>query len=431
METEKTRTGLNKTPVDTSLVYCSVGDSINSPNLENLSKPQDDSLSYFHERREYNISKENEVCSRVFVIGVDEKPLTPCTPKRARKMMEKGKAKPTWNKFGDFGIQLLQEPNNKETTKVVLGIDNGTKFEGYSIIAGNLNLFNVMWKLPDKKKLVSKLDERRRMRRARRYRNCRRRQARFLNRSRKGFIAPSQLQVVQSRLKAIKELFKCYPISKLAFEDVKFNHRDKRYGSNFSTIEIGKTMIKNYISNKIGRANLISFDGHETYRLREKYGLKKTSDKSKQNFYTHCVDSFVIAMEVMNGATFLNENITYVDDSYRPIKRRLHDTQFSKGGIRYKFSSGKFQGISKGCIIGNENNRWLGQLVGGTKDNCWYQDFELQSNGRKIYQKGKSIKNIGWISHCFKYNKHQLNNTRQFIPFLKGRDFLPQTNELK
>ena len=35
----------------------------------------------------------------------------------------------------------------------------------------------------------------------------------------------------------------------------------------------------------------------------------------------------------------------------------------------------------------------LGQLVGGTKNNCYYCDFELQENGRKIYQKGKSIKN--------------------------------------
>ena len=423
METEKTRTGLTKTPIDSSLVYCSVGDGISSTNLQNKRNTLNDSMSCFHERREYNPVK-RAVCSRVFVLDVSGKPLTPCRPKRAKKLMKGNKAKPTWNKFGQFGIQMLKETGD-ETAEIILGIDNGTKWEGYSIICDKTNNFNVMWKLPDKQKLVKKLEERSRLRRARRQRNCRRRQARFNNRNKDGFIAPSQLQVVQSRLKAIKELFKSYPISSVAFEDVKFNHRDKKYGKNFTTIEIGKTMIKNFIIEKIGRRNLISFEGTETYALRDKYNLKKNSDKSKQDFYTHCVDSFVIAYEVMGKPSILNENITYVDDNYRPIRRRLHDTQFKKGGIRDNFSTGKFQGISKGCIIGDENG-WMGQLVGGTKDNCWYCDFELQDNGRKIYQKRKSLKKVDWISHNFKYNK--LNTTRQFIPSLKERDFLAQTN---
>ena len=137
--------------------------------------------------------------------------------------------------------------------------------------------------------------------------------------------------------------------------------------------------------------------------LRDKYGLRKTGDKSKQNFYTHCVDSFVIAFSVIDKPVILNESLTYIDDNYRYVRRRLHDTQFKKGGIRDKFSTGKFQGISKGCIIGDENGL-LGQLVGGTKNNCWYCDFEMKGN-RKVYQKGKSINKITWISHHFKQNK--------------------------
>ncbi len=415
METEKTRTRLNKTPIDTSLVYCSVGDSISSTNLQNKSEPLNDSMSCFHERREYDFPNRKAVCSRVFVLDVSGKPLTPCKPKRARLLIKQGKAKSEWNKFGEFGIKMLEETGN-EIAEVVLGIDNGTKWEGYSIICDNTNNFNVMWKLPDKEKLVKKLKERRILRRARRQRNCRRRQSRFNNRNKDGFITPSQLQVVQSRIKAIKELFKSYPISSVAFEDVKFNHRDKRWGKNFSTIEIGKTMIKDFIIDKIGRKNLISFAGTETKELRDKRNLKKNSNKSKQDFYSHCVDSFIIAYEVIDKPVILNENITYIDDNYRPVRRRLHDTQFKKSGIRDKFSTGKFQGISKGCIIGDKNG-WLGQLVGGTKNNCYYCDFELQDNGRKIYQKGKLIKKVSWISHHFKYNK--LNTTRQFIPSLK------------
>lgn len=417
METKQTmRTELQE-PTDTSLICSTSVESLNTLSLETSSNPVENSKFYLLSGREYNLSNREAVCSRVFVLGVDGNPLTPCKPKRARLLMKQRKAEPIWNKFGKFGIKMLKETKN-ETSEIILGIDNGTKFEGYSIICDNTNNFNIMLKLPDKKKLVKKLDERRRMRRARRQRNCRRRECRVNNRNKEGFIAPSQLQIVQSRLKVIKELFKCYPINNVAFEDVKFNHRDKKWGKNFSTIEVGKTMIKNFIVDKIGRKNLIFFKGTETKRIRDKYSLKKNSDKSKEDFYTHCVDSFVIAMEVMGKKVILNENLIYVDDNYRPIRRRLHDTQFSKGRVRNKFSSGKFQGISKGCIIGDENGNWLGQLVGGTKDNAWYCDFELQNNGRKIYQKGKSTKKISWISHNYKTKK------------INGREIHPYPNSI-
>lgn len=401
METINYEERTEKTPVDTSLVYSSVGETIKPMSLETSKDLAENSKFFLPCRREYNYPNGIEVCNRVFVLDVNGKPLTPCIPKRARLLMKQNKAKPIWNKFGEFGIQMLVESGN-DTSEVILGIDNGTKFEGYSIICDKTNNFNVMWKLPDKQKLVKKLEERRRLRRARRFRNCRRREARFNNRSKEGFIAPSQLQVVQSRLKAIKELFKCYPISKVAFEDVKFNHKKYRYGKNFTTMEVGKIMIKNFIVNKVGRANLISFGGYETKELRDKFNLRKTSDKAKQSFYSHCVDSFVIGMSVMDKPIVLNENLTYVDDNYRCIRRRLHDSQYSKGGIRYKFSTGNFQGIRKGTIIGF--NGKYGQLVGGTKNTCYYQDFEMKGK-RKIYQKCKSIKKINWLSHSFKYDK--------------------------
>ena len=404
-------------PADASLICSTSLEPLNNMSLQTNSNPVENSKFYSPCVREYNPLNKREVCSRVFVLDVNGSQLTPCTPKRAKRLMKQNKAIPKWNKFGEFGIQMLVD-TRKETPETILGIDNGTKFEGYSVICDKTNNFNVMWKLPDKKKLVKKLEERRQLRRARRFRNCRRRECRFDNREKKEFIAPSQLQIVNSRLKAIKELFKCYPISKVAFEDVNFNHRDKHYGKNFSTVEIGKNKIKNFIVNKIGRKNLLSFEGRETQALREKYNLRKTSDKSKENFYSHCVDSFVIALSVMDKQVILNENITFVDDSYRCIRRKLYDTQYSKGNIRYPFSTGNFKGIMKGCILGTKEG-WLGQLVGGTKDNVWYQDFEVR-NGRKVYQKGKDIKKIDWISHSYKYNKIK----GQFIPHLSQWNFL-------
>jgi len=355
---------------------------------------QEDAKSMFcsHLRSEYNSENRASMSGRVFVLGNEGNPLTPCKMSKARKLMEGLQAEPVWNKFGEFGIQMLID-TRKETPKTVLGCDFGTKFEGYSVLSGTENVLNIMWKLPDKKKLVKKLEERRQLRRARRQRNCRRREARFDNRSKDGFIAPSQLQIVNSRIKCISELFRCYPIDTVALEDVRFNHRDNKWGKNLSTVEVGKKMLYDYIRAKVGTGNLIQFTGYDTQWFREKYNLKKLSDKSAKKFTSHCVDSFVIANELSQAIP--NENLIYVDDSYRAIRRRLHDSQPTKYGIRAKFSSGNFKGIRKGTMCE------FGQIVGGTKQQAWYQDFEVR-DGKKVYQKGKMLNKIGWLSHKYK-----------------------------
>ena len=378
-----------QSPRDASLISGFEAELFNATSLETLDN-RDGSKFCSHLLSEYNSENRASMSGRVFVLGIDGKPLTPCKQSKARKLMKGKQAEPVWNKFGEMGIQMLVE-TRKEKPKTVLGIDFGTKFEGYSVLSGTENILNIMWKLPDKKKLVKKLEERRRLRRARRFRNCRRRECRFDNRGRKGFIAPSQLQIVNSRLKCISELFKCYPFDAVALEDVKFNHRDNKWGRNFSTVEVGKKRMYDWIRQ---RAYLQMFTGYDTKMYRENLNLYKVSDKSSVQFYSHCVDSFVIANELSQAIP--NRNLIYVDDSYRAVRRKLYDTQSAKGGIRAKFSSGNFKGIRKGTMCE------FGQIVGGTRQQAWYQDFELQENGRKIYQKGKMLNKISWLSHNWK-----------------------------
>ncbi len=374
-------------PTDTSLICSTSAESFNATSLETTENISENSMLVSHLGSGYNSEQsEASMSGRIFVLSKLGKPLTPCKKGKARKMLIGGVARVVWNKFGEFGIQMLI-PTREHTPKVVLGIDTGTKFEGLSLIVGKENQLNIMWLLPDKKVLVRKLKERRILRRARRQRNCRRREARFDNRSKDGFIAPSQLMMVNSRLKCIKEFFKYYPISKVAIEDVKFNHRDNRWGKNFSTIEIGKNMIKAFIIGKVGRDNYITFEGRETKKLREELGLKKGSNKSAEHFNSHCVDSFSIASEISNAEP--NFNIKVVDDTYRPTRRRLHDSQFSKGGKRDKYSTGNFKGIRKGSICE------FGQIVGGTKNTGYIKNFDNKRIGR-------DIKKINWLSHNFK-----------------------------
>jgi len=297
---------------------------------------------------------------QVFVVGIDLKPLTPTNWRKAKTLIKGEVAKKIWSKFGTFGIQMLAE-TRKEKPACAIGIDHGTKFEGYSIVCGTENNLNIKLDLPDKKKIVRKLEERRGLRRTRRQQKCRRREARFNNRKREGFIAPSQLVVVNSRLKVIKELLKMYPISFCGFEDVCFNHAKHRWGKNFSTIEIGKTKIKEFITS-FG-IQIVEYKGWETKELRENYGYKKIQDKSKDCFESHCCDSLSLAVDTVCGERITpNKNLITVDDTYRPIRRKLFDTQFKKGYIKPKYSTGIVDKLRKGLIVGT--TKGVGKLVG-------------------------------------------------------------------
>lgn len=353
--------------------------------VSNNSKPDIPvrSGNYISCKRNGSVSPNKHI---IFVLDINGEPLTPCKPSKARKFLRDKKAKPQWNKFGKFGIQMLVE-TRKEKPKTVLSYDGGTIFEGYTITADKLNNFGVMWKLPDKKKLVRKLKERKILRRARRFRNCRRRKCRFQNRK-ETFIAPSQKMMVDSRSKCMKELIRCYPVDTATIEDVRFNHRDNKWGKNFTTMEIGKTLIDNFF--KKHKIKIHKYRGYETKMFREKYGYHKNSNKSKIDFNTHCSDALAITAGLLGHYIEPTDNFVYVDDSYKPVRRKLHDTQPAKGGIRKKYSNGNFQDIRKGTMCE------YGQIVGGTKNMIWYRDWSNKP------QKGKVLSKIQWYSKQFK-----------------------------
>lgn len=402
MQTTKTMTRQLQERQNASLILPTSVELLNAMSLQTTGNTSENSKQLCLWRSECNSEQsEARMSGRIFVLSYTKKPLAPCKPSKARKLICGGVAKVVWNKFGQFGIQLLVR-TREETPKTILGCDWGTKFEGYSVVSETDNNLNVMWLLPNKKTIVSKLEERRRLRRARRWRNSGRREYRFDNRKKNYFIAPSQLMIVNSRLKAMNELLKCYPIRKAVIEDVKFNHRDKKWGKNFSTIEVGKQKIYNQVKEQLGKRGLKLVKGYDTFNLLKKYGLKKNrSDKSKEDFYTHCIDSFIIASEqfkkeqkgfMQRIGNKINEQLIIVDDTYRPTRRRLHDTQPKKGGIRDKYSTGSFKGIRKGTVCE------FGQIVGGwnKSNSIAYKDFS------DTPQKGKTLKKVYWLSHKFK-----------------------------
>jgi hypothetical protein len=298
-----------------------------------------------------------------------------------------GVAKKTWSKFGTFGIQMLVV-TRQESPKTALGYDPGTKFEGFSIISGQENLLNVKLDLPEKWKIVKKLKKRRILRRSRRGRNCRRRQARFQNRSRKGFIAPSQQVVIQSRLKILAELCRIFPVQVAGIEDVRFNHAKYRWGRNFSTMELGKNLIRQFFNDH--HIKLVEFRGYETQELREKYGYVKTSNKSEDKFTAHCSDSLTLACEVGPNENVILGYMIVVDDTYRYIRRQLHYTQPRLSGDRKRYSTGIIKGLRKGLLIGTK--KMVGRLCGSKRNYYRYHDQTGDS---------RTVKTISWVSSHF------------------------------
>jgi len=220
----------------------------------------------------------------------------PCTPAKARHLFKSGKAKPKRNKLGLFYAQLTyeQEPNNQP---LVAGVDPGSKFEGYSVVGTKETVLNLMVEAPDHVKDVVKT--RRTMRRARRYRKWSR-PKRFDNRlGGKKRIPPSTRSRWEAKARVIAQLLKIVPLTDVVVEDVCAELRKgkgRKWNGMFSPVQVGKEHLYKCLT-KMGLL-LHLCRGHQTKELRDKYGLKKTKSKSKQNFSSHAVDGWVMAASI-------------------------------------------------------------------------------------------------------------------------------------
>src|SRR6266446_747536 len=141
----------------------------------------------------------------------------PCTPAKARHLFKSGKARPRRDKLGLFYVQLCyeQEPDNQP---LVVGIDPGSKFEGFSVVGTKETVLNLMVEAPDHVKEA--VETRRTMRRARRHRKWRR-PRRFDNRlTRKKRLPPSTRSRWEAKARIVRQLKRVMPLTTVVVEDV-------------------------------------------------------------------------------------------------------------------------------------------------------------------------------------------------------------------
>lgn len=297
------------------------------------------------------------------VLDKDKKPLMPCSEKRARKLLEKGEAKPYWSR-GVFCIILQKEPSSRNYQDIAIGIDPGSKFEGFSVKSESHTLLNIQTEA--KTDVKDKVETRRNLRRNRRSRNMRYRPCRS-NRGIGNRIPPSTKSRWVYKLSIINWIRKLYNITHVVVENVKAKtwRNAKKWNMNFSPIEVGK----NFFREEIKKMNVDynEFDGFETYEFRNSYGFKKNSKKSKKDFYTHCVDAWVLANQIVDGHTKVDNIRTLFLKPLKIYRRQLHVQNFSKGGLRKKYGSTRSMGLERRTLV--KHPKYGLTLIGGTLKN--------------------------------------------------------------
>jgi len=294
------------------------------------------------------------------VLDNQKRPLMPCSEKRARKLMEKGRAKPYWCK-GVFCIILQDEPSGREMQDIVVGIDPGSKFSGYSVKSEKHTFLNVQLEAPTKVK--AKVEERAMNRRARRRRNTPYRKCRF-NRSVKNMIPPSTKARWQQHLNMVKWFSKMYAVTVVAVEDIKARtlKNGRKWNVMFSPLQVGKQWFYNEI--KTLGLNLYKYAGFDTARLRQEYGVGKNSQKDKKCFFSHCVDAWVIAAETIGGSTVLDNIRTMYLKPLMYYRRKLHEIVPKKDGFRRSYGGTISLGLRRGTLA--KHLKYGLCLVGGS-----------------------------------------------------------------
>lgn len=158
--------------------------------------------------------------NQVLVLDTTYKPLTPCSPGTARRLLSSGKAA-VFRQY-PFTIILKKEVQENVDT-CFLKLDPGSKTTGIALLKGN----KLIWaaELTHRgQQIKDSLEARRSLRRGRRGRKTRYRQPRFLNRTRaKGWLAPSLEHRVLTTMTWVNKLIKLCPVASIATELVRFD----------------------------------------------------------------------------------------------------------------------------------------------------------------------------------------------------------------
>ena len=210
---------LKNVPTNTSLVCSSTNSQLNKDenlSVENIvldnNNPEVNQSDFKSQKQELRLPV------KVYVLNMRGNPLMPCSPRKAKILLKEKKAKVV--KRIPFTIQLTIATGETKQ-EVVLGIDTGFSFIGFSTISEKQELISGTVKLDNNmsKRLLEKSMYRKGRRNKLWYRK-----PRFLNRKRKdGWLPPSIERRFQTHINLIEKIKRLLPISKIRIEVANFD----------------------------------------------------------------------------------------------------------------------------------------------------------------------------------------------------------------
>ncbi len=229
----------------------------------------------------------------VFVLDANRKPLTPCKPSLARKLLKVGKAKVF--RLYPFTL-LLKKKVTEDPQPVTLKIDPGSKVTGLAILLHS----SLIWvaELTHRGQAIkTSLESRRSLRRGRRSRHTRYRQARFLNRTKpKGWLAPSLRHRVETTLTWVNKLSKLAPVKTIFQELVRFDLQ-KIENPEISGVEYQQGVLAGY---EVGEYLLNKWERRCAYCSAENVPLQVEHIHPKASGGTNRISNLCLACEPCN-----------------------------------------------------------------------------------------------------------------------------------
>ncbi|WP_278634249.1 RNA-guided endonuclease IscB [Sutterella wadsworthensis] len=197
----------------------------------------------------------------VFVLDKKKRPLMPCRPSRARRLLRAGRARVV--KLYPFTIRLVDRMCEESAVQSVLvKIDPGSKETGIAVVREDekkhhhaLAFFDVVHRGAA---IRDAMAARSALRRRRRSANLRYRAPRFNNRRRReGWLPPSLQHRVDSTLSWVARLRRLAPVSGLAVEIVKFDAQKLQNpeisGTEYQQGTLFSYDVREYLLEKFGR----------------------------------------------------------------------------------------------------------------------------------------------------------------------------------
>ena len=241
----------------------------------------------------------------VFVLDKHQKPLMPCTEKRARQLLERNRA--VVHKILPFTIRLKDRTVAASKTQPLrLKLAPGSKDTGFAVLREDSSKESIAIQLCEihhKPGIKANLDTRRALRHSRRNLKTRYRQARFNNRRRqKGWLPPSLQARVNQTINAVTKLLNLLPITAISTEHVKFDtqlmQNPNIAGIEYQQGELFGYEVREYLLEKWGRK--CAYCGSENVPLQIEHVVPKNPKQGPKG--TDRISNLTLACRPCNKA---------------------------------------------------------------------------------------------------------------------------------